>query len=337
MFEIVKAERDSAPITAAIIGGSGAGKTLSALLLARGLVGPKGKIVVIDSEGGRSKIYANDPLVAPFYRIDMPPPYTSDRFREAFRAAEKWGESDRLAIIIDTISHEHEGFLEYADAEEARMASRSDKSRSKWIKPKAARKRFYSAISSSHAHTIVTIRLNRIVDMEAKPAREIYKPECDKDLPYRLDLSMSLHKADGQEEPETRYIKVPKPLKPFIENGVAIAVRHGELLAGDIDAQKPINGAMRERIKNLEDVASSGVETFKTAWEAAWRNTPKDERPELLKHLDRLKVIAAEADKPDPNDRPDIDSEDGNPGRFPGDDDFPGDRDGGLFSQGSAE
>lgn len=309
MFEIVEAKRENAPITAAIQGGSGSGKTYSALLLARGLVGPKGKIVVIDCEGGRSKIYASDPAVAPFFHLDLPAPYTSDRFREAYRAAEAWGAN---AIVIDTISHEHEGFLEFADAEEARMSTRSDKSRSKWIKPKAARKRFYSAISSSHAHTIVTIRVNRIVDMDAKPAKEIYKPECDKDLPYRMDLSLQIspdHRAN--------YIKVPKPLIPFVEDGVMIDVRHGQILAADIASQAPVNEGLRRRIGLLEETASSGVETFKTAWEAAWRNTDDADRPALRAHLDRLKAIAIEADRinADPGFRA-PDPETGDPGSF---------------------
>lgn len=325
MFEIKLAEREAAPITAAIIGGSGSGKTYSALKFARGLVGKAGKICVIDTEGGRPKIYANDPAVAPFHILDLPAPYTSERFREAFRAAEQWGAQ---AIIIDTISHEHEGFLEFAEAEEQRMSSRSDKSRSKWIKPKATRKRFYSAISSSHAHTIVTIRLNRIVDMESKPAREIMKPECDKDLPYRLDLSVEV----GTDH-IARYIKVPEPLKALIENGVMIDVKHGAALAANINEQKPIDSKAKDRIRALEEVAENGMASLQTAWEAAWRNTSPDERPELKTHLDRLKQIAAAADRKaeqsqqeDPNDESCF-----GPTSPPDDDDFPGDRPSGLF------
>lgn len=292
MYEIVEARRDSAPITAAFIGGSGSGKTYSALKFARGLVGPTGKIVVIDTEGGRPKIYANDPTVAPFFIMDLPAPYSSERFREAYRAAEHWGKGDRLAIIIDTISHEHEGFLEFADQEEQRMSNRPDKSRSKWIKPKAGRKRFYSAISSSHAHTIVTIRLNRIVDMESKPAKEIYKPECDKDLPYRLDLSLTI----GPDH-VAHYIKVPEPLKPFVEDGVMIEAKHGAILAADVAKQAPVNEKLRATIAALEETASSGVAVLKEAWEAAYRNTAEIDRRALMMHLDRLKAIAIEADK----------------------------------------
>lgn len=296
MFEIVEAKRTSAPITAAIIGGSGSGKTYSALKLARGLVGPKGKIVVIDTEGGRSKIYADDATVAPFYHLDLVPPYTSERFLEAFRAAEKYGAD---CINIDTISHEHEGFLEFADAEEIRMSARKDKSRSKWIKPKADRKRFYSAIRSSHAHCIVTIRYNRIVDMTKTPPVEIQKPECDKDLPYLLDLSVKI-----EADHKTTFIKVPEPLKTLVENGVMLDVRHGQALAKDVARQKPDpNASINRTIANLEVAADGGHEILRNAYQAAWlaagpkgdKQTMTPERKELQKHLERLKAIAATA------------------------------------------
>ena len=296
MFEITEAKREGAPITAAIIGGSGSGKTYSALLLARGLVGPGGKIVVIDTEGGRSKIYADDPDIGGFYHLNFVEPYSSERFKKAFREAEAAGAD---AIIIDTISHEHEGFLEYAEAEEKRINAKYA-ARNKWIKPKAERKRFYSAVSSSHAHCIVTIRLNRIVDMDQKPPKEIYKPECDKDLPYRLDLSVEL----DPKTHATKYLKVPKPLIDFVENSVPLAVKHGEMLAKDNASRpKPKGDAIQKVINNLAEAAESGSDTLKNAWEAAWRNagpsndtkTLTADRTALQANLERLKGIAAKA------------------------------------------
>ena len=338
-FTMTPAVREAAPITAAIIGGSGAGKTYSALKLARGLVGKAGKIGLIDTEGGRSLIYADteelrgdDGFV--FHHLPMIEPYRSERFRSAFRFAESQGCD---AIIIDTISHEHEGFLEYADAEQDRMSNRKDNTRSKWIKPKMERKRFYSAIASSAAHCIVTIRLNRIVDMDSKPAREIYKPECDKDLPYRLDLSVEL---DANTH-KTKYIKVPEPLKDFVRDGVMIEQEHGRLLMSNIAAQaKPSESTERIRkvIANLEDAANSGSDVLREAYQAAWRNAgPEDvkditpDRAELQRHVDRLKQIAADADAAErlkaTNDDPsDIGANDRHDEPEADDDIFPGDR-----------
>lgn len=295
MFEIVDAKRESAPITAAFIGGSGSGKTYSALLFARGLVGPQGTIVVIDSEGGRSKIYADDPDIGGFKHLDLVEPYTSERFREAFKAAVNYGAD---AVVIDTISHEHEGFLEFADQEEQRMGGQRSKSRNKWIKPKGARKRFYSAISSSHAHVVVTIRLNRIVDMDAKPAKEILKPECDKDLPYRLDLSVEI-----QPNHTAKVIKVPKPLMGILEDGVEIQARHGAALAQDIGQQAAPDQAKLDLITALEDAADLGLSTFRNAYEAAWMNHGTDKktitpmRAHMQSHVERLKGLAQAADQ----------------------------------------
>lgn len=294
MFEVVDAKRENAPITAAFIGGSGSGKTYSALLFARGLVGPGGTIVVIDSEGGRANIYADDPDVGGFKRIDMVEPYTSARFHEAFRAAIAAGAD---AVVIDSISHEHEGFLEYADAEQKRMGFSSASNRNKWIKPKGDRKRFYSAISSSHAHVIVTIRLNRIVNMDVKPAVEIMKPECDKDFPYRLDLSVEI-----QPDHTSKVIKVPKPLVGIVDNGVMISKEHGQRLAADFSHLPDRDMSSMEIIIRLEAEANLGPENLKVLWEKEWKNAgPSDvktltpARIEMQKHLSRLKGIASDA------------------------------------------
>lgn len=296
MFEVVDAKRENAPITAAFIGGSGSGKTYSALLFARGLVGSEGIIVVIDSEGGRANIYADDDDIGGFKRIDMVPPYTSDRFRDAFHAAISFGAD---AVIVDTISHEHEGYLEFAENEEKRIGGRAA-SRSKWIKPRGGRKRFYSAISSSHAHVIVTIRLNRIVDMTSKPAREIMKPECDKDLPYRLDLSVEINP-----DHTTKIIKVPKPLIGIITDGVMISKEHGQRLAQDNSKHDDPDMEIIEMMVRLETEANAGSEAFKSAYFEEWKKAgPADQlktmtptRTEMQKHLERLKVIAADADE----------------------------------------
>tara|TARA_R110000744_G_scaffold326330_1_gene432073 strand:+ start:1090 stop:2073 length:984 start_codon:yes stop_codon:yes gene_type:complete len=296
MFEIVEAKRESAPITAAFIGGSGSGKTYSALLFARGLVGPNGVIVVIDSEGGRANIYADDPEIGGFHRIDMVEPYTSKRFKEAFRAAIGHGAD---AVIIDTASHEHEGFLEFAEAEGNRMGNSGMSSRNKWIKPKGERKRFYSAISSSHAHVILTIRLNRIVNMDVKPAVEIMKPECDKDLPYRMDLSIQIN-ADHT----TKVIKVPKPLLGIVEDGVFITKEHGQKLAADSEQQAKPDHSIIETMIRLENEAHAGADALKVAWATEWKKAgPSDDmkkitpaRAEMQKHLERLKSLAADVE-----------------------------------------
>ena len=57
MAKFQKAVRAKAYIKLAITGTAGSGKTYSALLMARGLVGKKGRIAVIDTENNSSTLY----------------------------------------------------------------------------------------------------------------------------------------------------------------------------------------------------------------------------------------------------------------------------------------
>ncbi len=84
---------------------SGCGKTYSALLLARGMAGPSGKIVVADSESGRASLYA-DVLPGGFETFDLAAPFSPTRYVEAVDAIEASGAA---VGIIDSGSHEWEG------------------------------------------------------------------------------------------------------------------------------------------------------------------------------------------------------------------------------------
>lgn len=84
---------------------SGCGKTYSSLLLARGLAGPKGKIVVADSESRRASLYA-DVLAGGFETFDLGEPFSPARYIDAIDTIESSGAA---CGIIDSGSHEWEG------------------------------------------------------------------------------------------------------------------------------------------------------------------------------------------------------------------------------------
>lgn len=84
---------------------SGCGKTMSALLLARGIAGPDGKIVMGDSESGRGSLYA-DVIPGGYSVINFGEPFTPARYIEVARAI---FESGAKVGIIDSLSHEWEG------------------------------------------------------------------------------------------------------------------------------------------------------------------------------------------------------------------------------------
>lgn len=294
-FEFKPAEREAAPVFIGIEGESGSGKTYSALLLARGIVGPKGKIGVIDTEGRRSKMYADDPDIGGFLHMDFVAPYSSDRFRQAIHAARKAGVD---IIVVDSASHEHEaegGMLDFADQEEARGV----KPRAKWIKPKMQHNRFVRTALSCGAHVIFCIRIKTIVDTDVKPVVLKKLPVCESNLPYEFVLRVHV-----ENEGIAHFLKVPKPFQQHIRNGERITVDHGRLLMEEASKGVDIS-RITAIIHNLDEAAASGLSVFREAWKAAWRNagpagdvqTVTPERAELNKNLDRLKRLAEDADR----------------------------------------
>lgn len=91
-----KAERRQVKLKLAITGPSGAGKTMSALILA-GQLGKK--VAVIDTENGSASLYADR---FEFDTMTLSPPYTTAKYRLAMKAAQ---EADYEVLVIDSISH----------------------------------------------------------------------------------------------------------------------------------------------------------------------------------------------------------------------------------------
>src|SRR5689334_17208963 len=80
-FVIEEATRVGLVPIIGVYGGPGVGKTKSALLLARGIVGngPKSDIVLIDTESRRGRFYA-DEIPGGYSTIDFKPPFAPSRY-----------------------------------------------------------------------------------------------------------------------------------------------------------------------------------------------------------------------------------------------------------------
>jgi hypothetical protein len=138
-------------------GKSGAGKTLTALKLARGLAGPEGTICVIDTDVEASTLYADA------YRFDiqpLDPPFEPDRFTEVLKQL-----SPRYDVmVLDTGTHEwtgEGGCLEIHDRESLRL---KDNSWAAWAKVTPAHQRFLEALMRCPAHLIVTLRAKTVTE-----------------------------------------------------------------------------------------------------------------------------------------------------------------------------
>ena len=129
-------------------GPSGSGKTYSALRLARGLVGPTGKIALIDTENGSASLYADR---FQFDVLDIAPPFDNEKFIDGVNAAVEAGYQ---AIIIDSASHFWEGILDYKD----KLDQRGGNSYTNW---KIAGDKFsgiIKAVLQSKVHIICCMR-----------------------------------------------------------------------------------------------------------------------------------------------------------------------------------
>lgn len=137
-FTIKPATRQGVKPLVGFYGKSGSGKTMSALLLARGLVGASGRIVLVDSESGRGSIFS-DLIPGGYSVLDLDAPFSPMRYEAAIAEAEKVAD----CVVVDSMSHEWSGeggVLDWADQELERMGGEDKNRMRSWIKPKMAHK-----------------------------------------------------------------------------------------------------------------------------------------------------------------------------------------------------
>ena len=153
-MEIKKATRVGVRPLIGLYSESGCGKTYSALLLARGLAGANGKIVMVDSESGRGSLYA-DVLPGGYDTLELGAPFSPARYVEAITAVEQSGAT---IGIIDSASHEWEGINGVLD-----MAGEIEQRTGKaglhcWKQPKLEHAKFMLKMLQSSIPWIVCLR-----------------------------------------------------------------------------------------------------------------------------------------------------------------------------------
>jgi len=153
-MEIKKATRQGIKPLIGVYGESGCGKTMTALLLARGMAGPNGKIILIDSESGRGSMYA-DVIEGGYDVIELREPFSPARYIEAIKAVE---DAKADVLVIDSASHEHEGIggiLDMATENEVRSGKAGLHN---WKVPKMEHQKFMLKMLQSTLPIIVCLR-----------------------------------------------------------------------------------------------------------------------------------------------------------------------------------
>lgn len=154
-FQIKKATRQSFKPLIVLYSESGCGKTYSALLLARGIAGPSGKIVMGDSESGRGSIYADIPEIGGYETFDIQPPFTPANYIAAVDAIESAGAA---VGIIDSSSHEWEGIGGVNDMAADNEAKSGRPGLHNWRQPKLEHQKFVQRLLRSSIPLIICLR-----------------------------------------------------------------------------------------------------------------------------------------------------------------------------------
>jgi hypothetical protein len=333
-FEIKAAVRERVPLLIGLMGPPGAGKTYSALLLAEGMKKVAGgDPVVIDTEGGRSKKYAD---MFQFRRADFAAPFRPTDFLAAVRQAVA---ADPCAIIIDSMSDEHEGeggVLDWHDAELDRMAGndwgkRERVGQAAWIKPKADRRAMINGLLQIQVPLIFCFRAREKVKQiknehgKVAPTNIGYQPIAPSEIVFAMDVNCVLPpKSDGvpawksDKMGEDFIIKLPEFFKAMFGAGQPITRETGRALAewargsssprvsprptpsDAADQAAPVSeqsqAGAAEVPHSLEGEARKEAARGSATFDTYWKNLDPDERNQLKPIGAELRKLMQEAD-----------------------------------------
>jgi ABC-type dipeptide/oligopeptide/nickel transport system ATPase subunit len=332
-FTGAPAVRERVPVLVGLSGPSGGGKTYSALRLATGIqqvVG--GDIYFVDTENGRAKHYADD---FKFIHVPFGAPFGSLDYLAAMQYCTRQGAK---VIVVDSMSHEHEGpggMLDMHETILTRLAGDDFKKRETmkmlaWAEPKQMRRQLINGMLQLDCNVICCFRAKDT----AKPQRgannkmEVVKmgfmPIAGPEFVFEMTLNcLLLPNANGVptffgndlEEGEKMMIKLPKQFKRiFDRQGVQLTEDVGaqiaEWAAGNVaTATKPAAGASSdERRQCTAAIAKLQHDHEGTAaaqaW-AQWRMTKHGANklrdiatPDLLELRDEFERLVAEHTKP---------------------------------------
>lgn len=213
-----------------LYGESGSGKSFSALLLARGFVGPTGKMVMVDTESGRGELYSDVKEIGGYDVLPLGEPFSPARYIQAIDAVEKSGAAIGL---LDSCSHEWEGLGGVLDqADENRERSGKDGLHN-WRKPKMEHAMFLQKILRSSIPWLVCLRAK----YRTRQAKENGKTIIIKDdqlTPIQADDFIFESTCHGFITLDHAFhpTKISHPaLAACLPNGQPITLEHGRLLA----------------------------------------------------------------------------------------------------------
>jgi AAA domain len=276
------AVRVATPLFVGLVGPSSTGKTYSALRLATGMQRVTGgKIFGIDTESNRMLHYAPLPGEKPdptngkfeFTHVPFSAPYESLKYLAAIRHCVSRGAK---VIVVDSMSHEHEGVggvLEQHEAEAIRLAEKfkttvDAMSQSAWAVPKANRRKLINTLLTETAvNVIFCFRAKKKLKMATKEEKKAgndaitplgFLPIAGEEFMYEMMLKcLLLPGASGTPEwtpampGEKEMVKIPKQFLHVFETKPQLSEEIGQQLAewaAGGDTKPPTDAEVADRI-----------------------------------------------------------------------------------------
>lgn len=175
---------------------SGAGKTMSALLMAYGMTNDWNKIGLIDTENGSGSLYEH---LGAYNTVPLEPPFTPERYMEAMDLCVTNGCE---VVIIDSSSHEWSGPGGCLEINEKLAAAKyRGNTWSAWNETTPRHDAFVQHLLQLKAHTIACTRSKMETIMgDDKKVKKVGMKDIQRDTwEYELTVSLSIdrdtHKA----------------------------------------------------------------------------------------------------------------------------------------------
>lgn len=312
-FADAPAVRKATPLLIGLVGPSGSGKTYSALRLATGIQSVAGgDIGFIDTEANRALHYSED---FKFRHLSFGAPFSP---LDYLAAIEHFVSKGCRNIVVDSMSHEHEGpggVLEMHEAELDRMCGDDYKKRDRmtmlaWAKPKAQRRRLINTLMQINANFIFNFRAKeKIKIVRGKEPEQLgWMPIAGEEFVYECTANFLLMPRSGGVPTwgsdflgERATMKLPKAFASLFEESRPLDERHGEAMAkwaaGSVvtpPEKKEPEVTPQDKAAYLKLLTSAPnlfalQDTFKRAW--TWSKDPLDEdaQKEFKELYDRRK------------------------------------------------
>ena len=280
-FEFTEGGRVEVPLFIGLMAPSTGGKTFSALRLAKGIqsvVG--GAIAVIDTESRRAKHYSD---YFQFRHYDFTPPFGSLDYLAAVRQAVADGAK---TVIIDSMSHEHNGeggYLLTQEAELDRMAGDDWQKRERvkmaaWIKPTKLRSQMINGLLQLNANFIFCFRAKeKVKPVKVNGKTEIqeqgWMPIAGEEMIFEMTVNCLLTpKSNGvpswrsDQVGERMMMKLPEQFRGVFTDGRQLDESVGRELAEWAKGDQ--SGQMERDAEACREVAKNGIEALQATWKS---------------------------------------------------------------------